>query len=119
MTDGERTRTPRPAAVAQLALAVVSVGLVVWLAVRGLWPAAAIWAVPTLGWLTRLVLVLRERRTPLNRRRLAVVFLVQFAGWVAVSGYLLTLGWWGAAIGIAFLACMSGAMVLFLRRSEE
>ena len=114
------------------ALAAGFAGLVIWLLALRIWPAAAIWAVPTLGLMTRVAVLIRLRRmgwyaadqsdrpssTVVNRET-SKVFLVQLVGWLMVAAYSAAIGVW-LGLGVAVvLAYISLAVVRLLRRSPS
>ncbi|MEU4192273.1 hypothetical protein AB0E69_10260 [Kribbella sp. NPDC026611] len=116
----------------QVALAAAFAGLVIWLLVLGSWSAAVIWSAPTLGLITRIVLLFRIRRlgwyaadeadrppAALVNREMSKVFLVQLAAWLVVAVYCAATRVWlglGAAIVLAYISL---AVARLLRRSPR
>ncbi|TDO66519.1 hypothetical protein EV651_10484 [Kribbella sp. VKM Ac-2571] len=114
------------------ALAAAFAGLVSWLLAMRIWPAAAIWAVPTLGLMTRVAVLIRLRRmgwyaadesdrpsSAVVNREMSKVFLVQLVGWLMVAAYSAATGvWLGLGVSLA-LAYISLAVVRLLRRSAR
>lgn len=117
--------------VVHLALAGAFSGLVIWLLALQIWPAAAIWSVPTLGVMTRVVVLVRIRRmgwyaadesdrpsVAAVNRETSNVFLVQLIGWIAVAAYSAATGTW-LALGVAILlAFISLCLLRLLRKSQ-
>ncbi|MGC4943885.1 hypothetical protein [Kribbella sp. DT2] len=104
-------------------------GLVIALAVLGVWPAAVIWAVPTAGMATRVLTVVRLNRLgwwapdPADRppvsaanRLQSVVFLVLLAGWTLAAVYFAATLFWPGLLLAVVLGAMSFATAQMLRR---
>ncbi|TCC56413.1 hypothetical protein E0H73_32520 [Kribbella pittospori] len=115
----------------RLALAVSFAGLTAWLLVLRLWPAAAIWAVPTCGLATRVIVLIRLDRMgffaaedadrPSNaeaNRQTSAVFMVQFVGWILVGVYSAATGFWMGLVLAVILAYISIAVFRMLRRRQ-
>jgi hypothetical protein len=103
--------------------------LVGWLLALHVWPAATIWAVGTAGLITRIVILFRLRRmgwwsedearrpSPASvNRQTSWIFIVQSIGWLLATAHLTAAGLWPWNVGMLFLATMSIATTLFLRR---
>jgi uncharacterized membrane protein YfcA len=103
--------------------------LVGWLLARHVWPAATIWAVPTAGLITRILIMFRLRRmgwwsedeaqrpsAALANRQTSWIFIVQSIGWLLAAGHLTAAGHWPLSTLMLLLAAMSIATTLFLRR---
>jgi hypothetical protein len=107
-------------------------GLVIWLLALRASSAVVIWAVPTLGLMTRVAVLIRIRRmgwyaadeadrpsAAAVNRETSKVFLVQLVGWLAVAAYSAAVGVW-LGLGVAIvLAYMSMTIVRLLRRSPS
>lgn len=117
--------------VVHLALAGAFAGLVIWLLALRVWPAAAIWAVPTLGLITRVVVLVRIRRigwyaadesdrpsVAAVNRETSKVFLVQLIGWIAVAAYSAATGTW-LGLGVAILLAFTSLCLLRLLRKPQ
>jgi hypothetical protein len=113
----------------QLLLTLTSIGLVAWLAARGEGAAASLWGVPTIGLITRVVVLVRLHRMgnfaedPAQRpspavasRQVSVIFIVQFVAWLAAACYCAATAFWVPFAVALFLALSSLAMTIFLRR---
>jgi hypothetical protein len=121
--------TFRTQLVLQLLLTTTSIGLIGWLAVGHEWTAASLWAVPTVGMVTRVVVLVRLHRMgsfaedPAQRppvavasRQVSVIFIVQFVCWLAAACYYAATTFWiGLAVAL-FLALLSLSMTRMLRR---
>lgn len=107
--------------------------LVGWLLALHVWPGATICAVPTAGLITRVLILFRLRRmgwwsedeaqrpsAAEANRQTSWIFLVQSIGWVLAAGHLTALGYWPwGTLAMLFLATMSIATTVFLRRPAQ
>ncbi|MEV5968123.1 hypothetical protein AB0L70_40530 [Kribbella sp. NPDC051952] len=113
-------------------MAVLFAGAVVGQLVLKVWPGAVIWAVPTLGLFTRVVVLMRIRRlgwyaddetdrpsVAVVNRETSKIFVVQLVGWLIAAVYLaLVHVWLGLAVAVV-LAYTSLVLVRFMRRSPK
>ena len=112
-----------------LLLTLTSIGLIAWLAARGEWAAASLWGVPTIGMVTRVLVLVRLHgmgqfaEDPAQRpslaaanRQVSAIFIVQFVAWLGAACYCAATALWVPFAVALFLALPSLATTIFLRR---